>query len=104
YSMNCALCHETDTSRFIASTRTALFLETNLRPTDWAGVVGPMDFRAIQSRTLATRHNGRGFVVFSDFHLEKFNSKIAVRLTRSKRFWLPTARDDFGIGDSLPYP
>src|SRR5438445_5485466 len=41
YAMNCVLCHDTDTARFLAPTRTLLFTEANLAANDNSGMVGP---------------------------------------------------------------
>lgn len=41
YAMNCGLCHESDTSKFIAPPRTLLFMEADLARTDYSGQVGP---------------------------------------------------------------
>jgi type II secretory pathway pseudopilin PulG len=87
YAMNCGLCHESDPSKFVAPTRTLLFMEADMARTDYSGQVGP----AIATRALSTRHNARGHLVFADFHLEIVNAKTAAQLERSKRFWFPTS-------------
>ena len=104
YAMNCVLCHETDATKFAAPTRTFLFMEPNLAPDDYFGVVGPMPFMGSSVHAVSGRHNGRGHLVFSDFHLEKVNAKTAANLERSKRFWLPTLADPFGFSSRLPDP
>ena len=93
YAMNCGLCHESDPSKFVAPTRTLLFMEADLARNDYSGQVGP----AIATRALSTRHNRHGHLVFSDLHLEIVNATNASRLERSERFWFPTA-DKTGPG------
>lgn len=96
YAMNCGLCHETDTSKFAQPARTLLFMEPDLARNDYSGQVGP----SIATRALATRHNLRGHMVFSDFHLESVNARTADQLERSKRFWFPTS-DTSGPGGMI---
>ena len=86
YAMNCGLCHESDPAKFLAVSRTLLFMEADLARTDYSGQVGP----AVATRALATRHNQRGHLVFCDLHLERVNAKKADILERSRRFWFPT--------------
>jgi prepilin-type N-terminal cleavage/methylation domain-containing protein len=104
YAMNCGLCHESDTSKFVAPVRTLLFMEADLGRNDYSGQVGPV----IATRAVSTRHTGRGHLLFSDLHLESVNSKGADTLERSKRFWFPTSDTDgpggMGMGTSLPDP
>jgi prepilin-type N-terminal cleavage/methylation domain-containing protein len=93
YAMNCALCHESDTSKFVAPVRTLLFMEADLARNDYSGQVGP----SIATRAISTRHSNRGHLVFSDFHLESVNTITADRLEKSVRFWFPTT-DTSGPG------
>jgi prepilin-type N-terminal cleavage/methylation domain-containing protein len=86
YAMNCGLCHESDPAKFMAVSRTLLFMEADLARTDYSGQVGP----AVATRALAPRHNQRGHLVFCDLHLERVNTKRADILERSRRFWFPT--------------
>src|SRR5262249_29519879 len=86
YAMNCGLCHESDPAKFLAPTRTMVYMEAALARNDYSGQVGP----AIATHALSTRHNNRGFLTFGDSHLEKINSRTADKLERSKRFWFPT--------------
>src|SRR6267142_959272 len=86
YAMNCGLCHESDPAKFISATRTLLFMEANLATNDYSGQVGP----TIATRTLSVRHNSRGYLVFSDLHLEKVKVAAADQMEKSKRFWFPT--------------
>jgi prepilin-type N-terminal cleavage/methylation domain-containing protein len=93
YAMNCGLCHESDPAKFQASSRTLLFMEADLARSDYSGQVGP----AVATRALATRHNQRGHLVFSDLHVERVGTKVADNLERSRQFWFPT-RDMSGPG------
>lgn len=86
YAMNCGLCHESDPSRFLAPTRTLLFMEAELARNDYSGQVGPW----FGTRSLSTRHNNRGHLMFGDLHLESVKAKAADTLEKSKRFWFPT--------------
>src|SRR5205807_5961369 len=93
YAINCGLCHESDSSKFLAPSRTLLFMEANLATNDYSGQVGP----TLGTRAISTRHRNRGFLAFSDLHLEKVNAAKADLLERSQRFWFPT-RDMTGPG------
>jgi prepilin-type N-terminal cleavage/methylation domain-containing protein len=93
YAMNCGLCHESDTSKFVQPVRTLLFMEADLARNDYTGQVGP----SIATRALSIRHNLRGHMVFSDFHLESVNKLAANNLEKSKSFWFPTG-DSSGPG------
>lgn len=98
YVMNCIICHDTDTTRFVAPTRTLLFMEANLAAADHSGVVGPHAQAGITNTTIWLRHNGRGHLVFCDSHTEWVNGKSFMRLDRSNRFWAPTGVD-YGLPD-----
>jgi prepilin-type N-terminal cleavage/methylation domain-containing protein/prepilin-type processing-associated H-X9-DG protein len=104
YAMNCLICHDTDTSRFVSCTKTFLFMEANLAVNDNSGMVGPVTFQGVSVKTVSTRHNGRGHLMFCDFHAEKVNAKTAAALQRSKRFWMPTTTDALNLGSTLPDP
>ena len=93
YGMNCCLCHEGDTSKYIAPTRTLFMMEPDLARNDYSGQVGP----AIATEALSTRHNNRGHLLFCDMHTERVNSKVAQRMEKSRLFWFPT-RDVTGVG------
>ena len=93
YGMNCGLCHEGDPSKFIAPARTLFLMEPDLARTDYSGQVGP----AIATEALATRHNKRGHLLFSDLHVQRVNVSTAQALEKSKIFWFPT-RDMTGVG------
>ncbi len=104
YAMNCGLCHVNDPSKFISPVRTLLFMEADLGRNDYSGQVGP----AVGSRTLSTRHNNRGHLMFSDFHVETVKAATAAKLERSKRFWFPTSDmsgpGGMNFGAQLPDP
>jgi prepilin-type N-terminal cleavage/methylation domain-containing protein/prepilin-type processing-associated H-X9-DG protein len=89
YAMNCIICHDTDTSKFLAPSKTMLLMEANLAPNDFSGVVGPFGRLGINNTSISLRHNRRGYILFADSHLEKVNAKTAERLMRSNRFWSP---------------
>ncbi len=93
YAMNCVLCHDTDTSKYIAPTKTLLFMEANLAPNDLTGMVGPVPVLG-STNGMSPRHNGAGYMLFCDFHVEKVKAAAAKRLERSKRFWLPAPTSD----------
>jgi prepilin-type N-terminal cleavage/methylation domain-containing protein len=93
YAMNCGLCHESDPAKFLAPVRTLLFMEADLARTDYSGQVGP----SIATRALSTRHQQRGHMVFSDFHVEIVSARTADRLEKTQRFWFPT-EDTTGPG------
>ncbi len=86
YAMNCCLCHEEETSTFIAPTQTMLFMEALMSKTDYSGQAGP----TFGSHTLTTRHNRRGHYVMTDGHVERMDSKQSVAAEKRKRFWFPT--------------
>jgi prepilin-type N-terminal cleavage/methylation domain-containing protein len=89
YAMNCYICHDTDTSKFLAPSKTMLLMEANLGPSDFSGVVGPFPRFGINNTSISLRHNRRGYILFTDSHLEKVNSKTADKLMHSNRFWSP---------------
>jgi prepilin-type processing-associated H-X9-DG protein len=104
YAMNCVICHDSDLAKFKATTRTFLFMEANLGPADHNGVIGPVVWLDTSTMNISSRHNGRGHLLFSDFHTERVNVKTASTLERSKRFWIPTSSDPFNFGQGLPDP
>ncbi len=106
YSMNCILCHDSDTSRFRTPTQTLLFMEPNLSATDSTGLVGPVVWMGV-TNALSSRHNGSGNLVFCDYHVERLKSAAAKGLERTKRFWLPAPTSDsitLGMISGLPDP
>jgi prepilin-type N-terminal cleavage/methylation domain-containing protein/prepilin-type processing-associated H-X9-DG protein len=106
YAMNCILCHDNDTSKFVAPSRTLLFMEPNLGPADLSGLVGPVRWLGT-TNALSSRHNGAGQLVFCDFHVERVKTLAATKLERSKRFWLPAPTTDptaLGMTANLPEP
>lgn len=93
YAMNCLVCHDDDTARFVAPSQTMLFMEPNLGPYDTSGVVGPVIWMG-NTNAISARHNNLGHLVFCDFHVERVKSAVAKKLERSKRFWLPANTTD----------
>jgi type II secretory pathway pseudopilin PulG len=93
YAMNCGICHATALSSFLEPATTLLFMEGDLDLNDYSGQVGP----ALSSRTLAFRHNNRGNLILSDFHVESMDRKAYDRVKQTKRFWFPT-QDTSGPG------
>jgi prepilin-type processing-associated H-X9-DG protein len=88
YGMNCIICHDSELSKFVAPTRTLVFMEAALPQRDYSGMVGPVSFWG-NSSVMAARHKGSGHMVFGDFHVARVKEKAATKLVRSKRFWLP---------------
>lgn len=86
YAMNCCLCHAEDTSRYLAPSQTMMFMEALMATNDYSGQAGP----TFGSRTLVTRHNGRGHYVLTDGHVERMNHTQSVAAEKKKRFWWPT--------------
>ena len=86
YAMNCGLCHEEETSTFLAPAQTMLFMEALMATNDYSGQVGP----TFGGRTLTTRHNQRGNFAMTDGHVERMNHAQSVAAEKKKRFWFPT--------------
>jgi prepilin-type N-terminal cleavage/methylation domain-containing protein/prepilin-type processing-associated H-X9-DG protein len=86
FAMNCGLCHEEETSTFLAPAQTMLFMEALMATNDYSGQVGP----TFGSRTLTTRHNKRGHYTMTDGHGERMNHEQSVAAEKKKRFWFPT--------------
>jgi prepilin-type N-terminal cleavage/methylation domain-containing protein len=103
YAMNCVLCHEGDTGRYLASTRTLLFGEADLLWNDLSGIVGPRIIFGSPS-SFSYRHNNATHFLFSDTHFEQVKRAKAQVLQRSERFWLPTSSDPYSFSGFLPYP
>jgi prepilin-type N-terminal cleavage/methylation domain-containing protein/prepilin-type processing-associated H-X9-DG protein len=106
YAMNCILCHDSDTSKYVAATRTLLFMEANMARSDQSGMVGPVPLLG-STDAISTRHNGSGHLIFADFHVERVKAAVAKKLERSKRFWLPAPTSDqrsIGFINGLPDP
>jgi prepilin-type N-terminal cleavage/methylation domain-containing protein/prepilin-type processing-associated H-X9-DG protein len=93
YAMNCIMCHDNDTSKFVAPSRTLLFMEPNLGIADLSGLVGPIQWMGT-TNALSARHNHAGHLLFCDFHVERVKDTAAARLEKSKRFWLPAPTTD----------
>ncbi len=86
FAMNCGLCHEEETSTFIAPSQTMLFMEAQMATNDYSGQAGP----TFGSRTLTTRHNRKGHYVMTDGHVERMDHKQSVAAEKKKLFWFPT--------------
>ncbi|HTI71002.1 MAG TPA: DUF1559 domain-containing protein [Candidatus Limnocylindria bacterium] len=86
YAMNCGICHATDLSKFLDTTRTMVFMEGNLAPDDYTGQVGPQ----LVSASLSYRHRQLGHVLFSDMHVTHLGAKEFGVAGKTKRFWFPT--------------
>jgi prepilin-type N-terminal cleavage/methylation domain-containing protein/prepilin-type processing-associated H-X9-DG protein len=106
YAMNCVLCHDTDTAKFVTPTRTLLLAEAEMARNDYTGLVGPKVWLG-STTTISSRHNGRGHLVFCDTHIERVKAATALKLERSKSFWLPCPTTDpisLGFTSGLPDP
>ncbi|PYI83653.1 MAG: hypothetical protein DME26_14640 [Verrucomicrobia bacterium] len=86
YPMNCGICHATDLSKFLAPTKTMVYMEAILATNDYSGMVGPL----FQVRALALRHGNRGHVIMADNHIVKMDKKEYDQAERTKLFWFPT--------------
>ncbi len=86
YAMNCGLCHEEETTTFIAPSQTLLFMEALMATNDYSGQVGP----TFGDHTLTIRHNKRGNLVLTDGHVERLTHNDSVAVEKKKRFWFPT--------------
>ncbi len=93
YAMNCFLCHNDQTARFVAPTRTLLFMEVDLPPDDPLGMVGPSVFLGV-TNDFSPRHNGRGHLVFCDSHAVRVTASTQKQLAQSPEFWLPAPTTD----------
>lgn len=86
FAMNCAICHANDLSQFLEPARTVIYMEGELGPNDYTGLVGP----GLVSQSLAFRHRGRGHLIFGDLRLERMDRREFARVSRMNRFWFPT--------------
>lgn len=93
YAMNCIMCHDNDTSKFVAPSQSLLFMEPNLGLTDLSGLVGPVQWMGT-TNALSGRHRGGGHLMFCDFHVERVKGPAAAKLEKTKRFWLPAPTTD----------
>lgn len=104
YSMNCCICHTTDPSQFVSTTRTFFLMEAEMARNDYSGQVGP----SFSQKNVAMPHHGRGHLLFADTHVEAVQAKVATKLERSRRFWLPTdtapGRGGMPFAFNLPDP
>jgi prepilin-type N-terminal cleavage/methylation domain-containing protein/prepilin-type processing-associated H-X9-DG protein len=106
YAMNCILCHDNDTAKFVAPARTLLLMEPNLGSNDISGLVGPIVLMGI-TNVISSRHNGAGHIMYCDFHVERVKAAVAKKLERSKSFWLagpPADSMTMGFVSGLPDP
>jgi len=96
YAMNCGICHKTDLSQWLEPTKTLIYMEAALGPTDYTGQVGP----SMVANTLAFRHNRRGHLIMGDLRVEKLRRREFDAVSRTDRFWYPTddARERRGFG------
>ncbi len=93
FPMNCGICHATDLANFLEPVKTMVFMEANLATNDYTGMVGPQ----FDVRPMAFRHGNRGHAIFADNHLESLNKQQYDQVSKTKRFWFPTA-DTSGPG------
>jgi prepilin-type processing-associated H-X9-DG protein len=91
--MNCGICHATDLANFLEPVNTMVFMEANIATNDYSGIVGPQ----VETRSISLRHGNRGHVIMADNHLELINKTQYDTLSKTKRFWFPTA-DTTGPG------
>ena len=98
FAMNCAICHSTDLTTFREPARTMLYMEGDLAPNDYSGLVGPQ----MASRSLAFRHRGRGHLVMSDMRVETMDKRQYDAVAKTKRFWFPT--DDAKGPNGMNFP
>ncbi|MBI4660733.1 MAG: type II secretion system protein [Verrucomicrobia bacterium] len=91
YAQNCALCHVGNLSAFVEPTKTVLYLEANLGPNEYTGVVHPGN----GTGSLAFRHQKRGQLMFADLHIEMFDKKTYDKAARVQRFWSPNDQQRF---------
>ena len=98
YAMNCAICHSTDMAAFREPARTMLYMEGELAPNDYSGLVGPQ----MATRSLSLRHRGRGHLVMSDLRVETMGKKQFDAVAKTKRFWFPT--DEASGPNGMTFP
>jgi prepilin-type N-terminal cleavage/methylation domain-containing protein/prepilin-type processing-associated H-X9-DG protein len=93
YAMNCIICHETDTVKFVNPTRTLLFGEADLRNIDYTGLVGPTVWMG-STNGFCLRHNNRAHLIYADTHVAKVKAVDVQQLVKSRSFWLPYPTTD----------
>ena len=74
YGMNCIICHNADTAKFKTPSQTLLFMEADLRKTDFSGMVGPVSLW-FNTNMVALRHHRAGHLLYSDFHVQRIKEK-----------------------------
>ena len=87
FAMNCGLCHEEETSTFLAPGQTMMFMEALMATNDYSGQAGPN----FGSHALSARHNRRGHYNMTDGHIERMTKEQSVAAEKKIRFWFPTA-------------
>jgi prepilin-type N-terminal cleavage/methylation domain-containing protein len=101
YAMNCGLCHLREFASFRTPARTMMYMEALMATNDYSGQCGPN----FGDHTLSLRHNGRGFYLYGDTHVESANQPQSVFAEKYKRFWFPdddtTAANGVNIGQGL---
>jgi prepilin-type N-terminal cleavage/methylation domain-containing protein/prepilin-type processing-associated H-X9-DG protein len=93
YAMNCIICHETDTVKFMTPTRTLLFGEADLGSSDYTGLVGPRPQMG-STNGFRLRHNNRAHLIYADTHVSKVKAVEVAQLVKSRSFWLPYPTTD----------
>jgi prepilin-type N-terminal cleavage/methylation domain-containing protein/prepilin-type processing-associated H-X9-DG protein len=101
YAMNCLLCHNTDVAQFVTPARTFLLMEPKLGPDEGSGAIGPVPWKESTNTEVSSRHNGSGYLLFCDFHVEKAKPVRATKLQRSSRFWLAAPTTDPTVTEFL---
>lgn len=100
YAMNCGICHNTKISNFISPSKTMLYMEAELAPTDYSGQVGPA-FGGFTRHLLSQRHQDAGHIIMSDLHAEKLGLEKFSKVSKKKIFWFPTKDTTGGNGMNL---
>jgi len=93
YAMNCIICHDSDSTKFLTPTRTLLFGEADLARTDYGGLVGPKMWMG-STNGFSMRHNNRAHLIFADTHVGRVKAAEVQKLVKSKSFWLPCPTTD----------
>jgi hypothetical protein len=91
--MNCIICHETDTVKFVTPTRTLLFGEADLGNADYTGLIGPTMWMG-STNGFSLRHNKRAHLIYADTHIAKVKAAEVPQLLKSRSFWLPYPTTD----------
>lgn len=86
YAMNCGICHARQVAFWNEPSKTLMYMEALLAPTDLTGQVGPIWV----SRSIAPRHSKRSSVLYGDLHLDRPNESAYEAQSKTERFWYPT--------------